>query len=365
MGCDVKGDLSADLNVQVGSGFRVDAVINVPAGHTTALLGPNGAGKSTIVAALAGLQPLTNGSVKLGDRVLDEPSSGTFVRPEHRRIGIVFQNALLFPHLTVIQNVEFGPRSLRRDPGLTKDVVARWMERLELGPIADRRPGQLSGGEMQRVAIARALATEPDLLILDEPLASIDASARSQIRRLLVDFLAAFDGPAIVITHDPTEAFLLTQSVIIVENGSVTDAGPGDAVRLRPRSTYAADLAGVNFVKGKAIHGRVVSGSHEIYIADSSLAGEVVATIHPRSIALHARRPEGSARNVWSAMVDRIEENGEKVRVLLGAPMNLTAEVTSSGARDVGVEVGEPVWVSIKATEIDVVSVAEDEDGFG
>ncbi len=364
VGYDVSGDLAAHIVVRHPTGFEVDAAIDVAAGGTTALLGPNGAGKSTIVTALGGLQPLTSGFVKLGDRVLEDVSSGVFVRPEDRRIGIVFQHALLFRHLNVLQNIEFGPKSLKRDRNQTREVVEEWIERLELESLTDRKPSQLSGGEIQRVAIARTMATEPELLILDEPLAAIDASARPHVRRLISDFLATFDGPAIVITHDPTEAFLLSESVTILENGVVTDAGPVDAVRLTPKSAYAADLAGVNFVTGQAANGIVTAGAHDIHIADSELVGGVVVTIHPRSISLHTTRPEGSARNVWATTVERIEATRDKVRVLTGDPLQLTAEVTTAGAEAVGLAVGEPIWISIKATEIGATLVSDEASGL-
>ncbi len=354
-------DLTSSIAVSYPSGFRVDARIDVEAGATTALLGPNGAGKSTIVAALAGLKPLEDGFIRLGARVLDDPAAGVFVPAEDRRVGVMFQDTLLFPRMTVRQNIEFGPRSLRMEATRAQRVVATWIERLDLGSLVDRYPHQLSGGASQRVAIARTMAIEPDMLVLDEPLAAIDISTRARIRRDLAAFLDAFEGPAVVITHDPAGAFLLADDIIILEDGRVTHAGTPDDLRMRPRTSYAADLAGVNLVIGSATAGAVDVGAITIWIPDTSVSGEVVATIHPRAIALHRERPEGSARNVWKTQVRGVEDHGDTVRVATGLPLELTAEVTSSGAAAIGVAPGAPLWVSIKATEISVRALGDDD----
>lgn len=352
-------DLVAHFSLRRDSGFTVDAVIDVVAGNTTALLGPNGAGKSTVVSAIAGLDAIDSGIIKLGDRVLDDPGSDIFVEPSDRRVGVVFQNALLFPHMSVAHNIEFGLKSLKREPERSSAVLDAWTERLDLRPLLDRRTRELSGGEIQRVAIARTMVTEPDLLILDEPLAAIDASARPAIRRLLSDFLVEFEGPAIVITHDPAEAFLLADEVVIIEDGHITQSGSPDDIRLQPATSYAADLAGVNLVVGVASDGKVVVGGHTLQIADSHLTGEVVATIHPRAISLHRNRPEGSQRNVWLTRVKRLERQGDTVRIATGSPLELIAEVTTDGARATGLALDAEVWVAVKATEIQVRSADE------
>lgn len=344
--------LNATIRVTRPTGFSVDIQLNVPAGQTVALLGPNGAGKSTIVSALAGLEPLTAGSVSLGARVLEDATNKTYVPPSERHIGIVFQDALLFPHLNVHDNIAFGLRSRKAPPTQVAARVQEWITRLDLGQLAHRRPAQLSGGEAQRVAIARAFVTEPALLILDEPLAAIDASTRPRVRRILSEYLAAFTGPAIVITHDPAEAFLLADRVVIVENGTVTHDGNAESVRLAPSTQYAADLAGVNLAVGHATDGVITVQLHELHVADTTITGPTMVNIHPRAIMLHRHKPEGSARNVWETTVERMEHHGQTVRVATGAPLPLAAEVTAAGAADMGLAVGQRVWLSIKATEI-------------
>lgn len=347
-----RGDLVANIRVTRASGFSVDIQLTVSAGQTVALLGPNGAGKSTIVSALAGLEPLTNGSVTLGARVLENTANNTYVPSAERELGIVFQDALLFPHLNVYDNIAFGLVSRKQSPTQVASRVQEWTVRLDLDALTLRKPAQLSGGEAQRVAIARALITEPALLILDEPLAAIDASKRPRVRRVLSEYLAASAGPAIVITHDPAEAFLLADRVVIVEDGVVTHDGSAESIRLAPRTQYAADLAGVNFAIGDAAHGVITVQSHDLHVADTTMSGAIMVNIHPRAIMLHRHQPEGSARNVWETTVERIEHLGHTVRVATSAPLPLVAEVTAAGAADIGLVVGHRVWVSIKATEI-------------
>jgi molybdate transport system ATP-binding protein len=206
------------------------------------------------------------------------------------------------------------------------------------------------------VALARALVTEPDLLLLDEPLSALDVSTRNEMRRDLHRHLAEFPGPRLVITHDPVEAFLLADVVHIIENGVVTQAGTADQIRLRPKTPYAADLAGSNLLFGRASGGVARVGSHEIHLADHDLTGDVLLTIRPSSISLHRRPPEGSPRNTWETTIELMEDLGERTRLRTGEPLALTAEVTAEAATALGLAPGERVWLAIKATEIGVES---------
>lgn len=338
--------LDARIVLGHGNGFTLDVTMTIPPGRTVALLGPNGAGKSTTVAVLAGLLPLDEGRVTLGDRVLDDPSTGVFVPPESRRMGVVFQDYLLFPHMTVAQNVAFGA---------DQSVHAGdWVERLGLAKVAHRKPRELSGGQAQRVALARALATRPDVLLLDEPLAALDVTTRTRLRRTLSEHLDAFDGPRLLITHDPSEAFLLADEIFVIEHGSITQHGTAEDIRLRPRTPYVADLAGSNLFNGIAEKGTVGIGPHTIHIADTTIAGPVLATIHPRAVSLHLRQPEGSPRNAWETTIDLVESLGDRARLNVGEPLPLTVEVTSDAVRSLGLAPGSNVWVSIKATEIGI-----------
>ncbi len=344
--------LAMRIRVERSAEFRLGIELEIEPGKTVALLGPNGAGKSTIVAALAGLIPLDAGRVILSGRVLADTESGIDVPAEERHIGVVFQDYVLFPHMSVVDNVAFGLNARGVGRAEARRRAGSILDEFDLGDLARRRPGDLSGGQAQRVALARALVTEPDLLLLDEPLAALDVTTRARLRHVLADHLEQFGGPRLLITHDPTEAFLLADEVRVIEGGVITQAGTPDDIRLRPRTAYVADLAGSNLLSGSAAAGTVMVGSHALAVAETAAVGEVLATVHPRAISLHRHRPEGSPRNAWATKIRRIEHYGDRVRVQVGAPLPLTAEVTPHAVDELHLVVDEPVWVSIKATEI-------------
>ena len=336
-------------------GFTVDAELHVDPGQVAALLGPNGAGKSTIVAALAGLVRLDAGQVILGHRRFDVPETGDFIHPEERRVGVVFQDLLLFDHMTVYDNIAFGLVGGNVSSSKTSERVTSWADRMGLSSKLRQRARELSGGEAQKVALARALIIEPHLLLLDEPLAALDTTARVDMRRELTDHLADYVGPTLFITHDPAEAFLLSDEVYILETGSITQSGSAEDIRMGPRSRYVADLAGVNLFSGTASSGVVDLGDRDLAVADSEMDGAVLVTIHPHSISLHRSEPKGSQRNVWQTSIERVEHHGDRVRVLTGIPLALTVEVTPAATEAMSLEPGMPIWVAIKATEVGVL----------
>jgi len=348
------GGLDARIRLARADGFILNAELAIPAGRTIALLGPNGAGKSTVVAALAGLLPIDAGHIVLDGRVLDDPDAGVLLPAEQRSIGVVFQDYVLFPHLSALDNVAFGLRSRGVKKAAAAIGARSWLERLGIGDLADRKPTDLSGGQAQRVALARALITEPDLLLLDEPLAAMDATTRVELRRALSDHLAGFAGPRMLITHDPTEAFLLADEIHVIEGGRITQVGSPDDIRLRPRTPYIADLAGSNLLVGTAEAGTVTVGAGRLAIADTRISGPVLATIHPRAVVVSVVEPVGSSRNAWSTTIDRIEHYGDRVRIQTGEPIVITAEITPAALDELGIGEGSVVWVSIKATEISV-----------
>jgi molybdate transport system ATP-binding protein len=354
MSIDADGGLNAHLVVRRGERFTLQASLTIPPCRTVALLGPNGSGKSTAVAALAGLINIDSGRIVLAGRTLDDPTADVCIPPEERRIGVVFQDYSLFPHLSVAENVAFGLRSRGMNRNEARQKATTWLTRFDLNDLAGRKPRHLSGGQAQRVALARALATEPDLLLLDEPLSALDVTTRIQSRRLLADHLDQYPGPRLLITHDPTEAFLLADTIHVIENGVVTQVGTAEEIRLRPRTPYIADLAGSNLLAGHAAAGTVNIAGHPIHIADTNIAGPLLLTIHPRAIALHRQQPEGSPRNAWPTTLTRIEHLGDRVRVQFGDPLPLTAEITSDAAQALHLKQGSPVWITIKATEIGI-----------
>jgi molybdate transport system ATP-binding protein len=354
VGEDLVTGLVVEFTIERGAGFRLEMALAAPPGATVALLGPNGAGKSTAVGAIAGLVSIDTGRIALDGVVLDDPRAGTFVPPEDRDVGVVFQDGLLFPHMTVLENVAFGLRS-RGVSGSTTEARARdWLDRVDLGDLLDRRPDELSGGQAQRVALARALVVEPRALLLDEPLSALDVSARPGVRRILAQHLEAFDGPRVVITHDPTEAFLLADQIWVIEGGTVTQRGTPDEIRLMPRTRYAADLVGINLVRGVAHGGSIDCGTHTLHVADEGLDGPVMITIHPTAVSVHTDRPAGSPRNVWSSVIRSAERLGNRVRIATGEPLGLTVEVTARSAEEMGLVPGATIWLAVKATEIGV-----------
>ncbi|NBU56462.1 MAG: ATP-binding cassette domain-containing protein, partial [Acidimicrobiia bacterium] len=231
--------LSAVIRATRGN-FRLDVSFDVADGETLAVLGPNGAGKSTILRCLLGLVPLDTGRIVLGDHVLEDTTNNLYVEPENRRVGAVFQDYLLFRHLSVIDNVAFGLRARGAKKESARLTARAHLERFEVEHLADRRPSQLSGGEAQRVALARALAVDPKVLLLDEPLAALDVTTRRTVRDELSLFLSAFGGPRLFVTHDPADARRLADRVLIVEHGSVVQHGSIRDVMRDPATPYVA-----------------------------------------------------------------------------------------------------------------------------
>ncbi|MEK6208539.1 MAG: ABC transporter ATP-binding protein [Chloroflexota bacterium] len=345
--------LTAQVALRLGT-LDLDVAIEAAPGEIVAILGPNGAGKTTFLRAVAGLVPLTRGFVSVDGVVLEDTARGIHLPPERRPIGVVFQDYLLFPHLSAIENVAFGLRARGVAAREARDRAGSWLERLGLPECAEARPRALSGGQAQRVALARALAIDPRLLLLDEPLAALDASARGEVRRDLKRHLASFSGIRIVITHDPLEAVALADRLVILEQGRVVQTGSPAEVTQRPRSRYVADLVGVNLLRGTATAGQVaLAGGARVQSADS-VDGEVFAVIHPRAVALHRARPEGSPRNVWRGRASALDFQGDRVRVGVDGEMPIIAEVTPAAVRELDLAEGGEIWVSVKATEITV-----------
>ena len=341
------------------SDFSIDAEIEVAAEQTAALLGPNGAGKSSVLAAVAGLVELPAGSevsIRLGDRVLEDTISGTWTPPEERRVGVVFQEHRLFDHMTVLDNVAFGPRSTGSRTAAARRRASEWIELLGVSALSDRRPHELSGGEAQKVAIARSLAAAPDVLLLDEPLAALDVTTRSEVRRVLRDQLESFSGPRLLVTHDPSDAFLLADMLFVIEDGRITQHGTPDEIRRSPATPYVAALAGTNLYAGTAADGSVLLADHDqtFTITDPGLTGAVLLNVHPTAVSLHPERPSGSQRNTWSTTIELIEPLGDIVRITLGGPVPMAVDVTPGAVESLGLQPSSPIWAAVKATEITV-----------
>lgn len=342
--------LDAHLVVDRGR-FRLDVGLSIAAGEVVALLGPNGAGKTTALRALAGLLPLTGGRVRLSGRVVEDPAARVWTATERRPIGVVFQDYLLFPHLSALDNVAFGPRCRGASTRQARAVAAGWLSRVGLPEHARRKPRQLSGGQAQRVALARALAADPDLLLLDEPLAALDARTRLDTRAELHRHLADHAGATLLVTHDPLDAVVLADRLVIVEEGRVVQAGDVSEVTARPRTDYVARLVGLNLYRGQADgHTVALAGGLRLTTAEPA-AGDVFVAFPPAAVALHPRRPEGSPRNTWAATVAGIQRHGDNLRVQLDGPITAAADITPAAAAALRLVDGVPVWAAVKAAE--------------
>ena len=310
------------MRVEVDIPGRVRAELTAAAGEVLVVIGPNGAGKSTLLRAIAGLEP---GRVRVGEE------DWTDLEVPRRRVGYVFQDQSLFPHLSALDNVAFGPRARGRSRRRRRAATARtWLERFGIGELADRRPRELSGGQAQRVAIARALATDPDVLLLDEPFSGLDVSVQMALRIELGQHLRDFAGIALLVTHDAIDALTLADRVLVLDEGRVAQVGPPAEVAARPRTPHVARLVGLNLV------------------AD----GDEQVAFTPDAVVVSLAEPEGSSRLRWRGTVASVTPHGDAVRLLVHAGPDLLADVTPAAAHELGLAPGQDVWLSVKATAV-------------
>jgi molybdate transport system ATP-binding protein len=355
----VVAELSADLGILRGD-FTLVLELQIGAGEVVALLGPNGAGKSTALRALTGLLPLTSGQISIAGRVVADPVSGVHRAPHERPIGVVFQDYLLFPHLTVLDNVAFGPLMRGLDRHVARRRASSWLARVGIDELAMAKPRQISGGQAQRVALARALATEPRLLLLDEPLAALDAKTRLIVRSELRRHLADFPGATLLVTHDPIDAAVLADRLVVIEHGRVVQHGSPSEVARRPRTDYIARLVGLNLLAGRGQGHRVLLTSGGAVELAESCSGEVHVAFRPAAVSLFVHRPDGSPRNLWAGRIVALEPHGEGVRVEIGEvpdrSSSILAEITPSAVADLELRPGSEVWAAVKASDIAVYS---------
>ncbi|WP_299165638.1 sulfate/molybdate ABC transporter ATP-binding protein [uncultured Arthrobacter sp.] len=328
-----------------------DVRFSLSAGETVAVMGPNGAGKSTLLGVLAGLLRPDSGSAALDGRTLYDDDA--WLAPHVRGIALLAQDALLFPHLSVLENVAFGPRSAGVPRSAARQAALRWLREVDADDLAQRRPANLSGGQAQRVAVARALAAEPALLLLDEPLAALDISMAPLLRRTLRRVLAG--RSAIIVTHDIVDALLLADRVVIIDGGRIVEEGPTRSVLERPRSSFAAGLAGVNLLTGATIPGGLLtpSGIQLAALQDQDFppGEEAAAVFSPRAVSVHRLRPTGSPRNVLPVTITDLEQHGARTTVRAG---HLSAEITTASAAELDLLPGAEVYFSVKSAEVSI-----------
>jgi molybdate transport system ATP-binding protein len=310
--------------------------------ETVALVGPSGAGKTTVLRAIAGLDRSERGRIELDGAVLFDAEAGIDVAPERRRVGFVFQDYALFPHMTVEQNVRFAGG----------DRVHELLERLEIGRLAKARPASLSGGERQRVGLARALARDPGVLLLDEPLSALDAHTRATVRAELRELLEGFDLPTLLVTHDYEDAAALAGRIGVLVEGRLLQVGTPAELIASPADPFVASFTGGNLLRGDAEAGaggltivRLEDGT-ELASADE-VYGTVGVIVYPWDVSLSRVPIAGSALNHVTRTVTSIVPVGNRVRVRVGP---ISAEVTALSAEQLGLRRGDEVHATFKAT---------------
>lgn len=346
--------MSLDLHARIDD-RGIDVALQLADGEKVAILGPNGAGKSSLLAAIAGLIRPDSGFATLGGTTLFDVGrldSPTVWRPAHDRgTALLAQDPLLFPHLNVLENVAFGPRSTGSSRHTARATARRLLGEVDALQFEKRKPAQLSGGQAQRIAVARALAADPRLLLLDEPMSALDVAVVPPLRQMLRRVLK--DRSAIIVTHDVLDALLLADRVIVIEDGHVVEDGPTQEVLGRPRSQFAAQIAGLNMVSGlasgssvRAKNGTSFEGIATETITDGDSA---VAVFSPSAVSVHLTPPGGSPRNVIAATITEIEPMGDRMRIRTG---QFNADITAPSVAALNLMPGTDVLLVVKASEV-------------
>jgi molybdate transport system ATP-binding protein len=346
-------------------GFTLDAAFRAPEGSTTVLVGESGAGKTTALRLLAGLDRLDAGFVAVGGECWAEAGTGLHLPTWRRRIGYVAQDYALFPHLSVFENVAFGLRATGLSRRRIRPEVEQMLGSLGVGSLIDRPAAQLSGGQQQRIALARALVLRPTLLLLDEPLSSLDLQTRRAVRGELRALLGRLSCATVYVTHSPVEALVFGDGIVVLEHGQVAQAGSREDLLRQPRSPFVAELVGTNLFLARPLPGgRIVAPT--IRTPDGVLALQtepgpdtVYVTVSPREITLFRHAPEGSAQNIFLGTVREVVPEppaGERVRVVLDANPSLVVEVTRDAVASLELREGMHVHAAFKATGVRVYS---------
>lgn len=355
--------LHAEFEKRFRQGPRIRASLRMPAEgfSVTALFGPSGCGKTTILRCLAGLERPEEGRITFGDETWFDAPSAAFLPPQARGIGYLFQEYMLFPHLTVAANIGFGVQNLSRKERRRR--VAEMLNRFQLSGLENRLPREISGGEQQRVALARAVIRRPRLLLLDEPLSALDAPTRLQLRRELRGMLRDLGLPAVVVTHDPMEAISLADHVLIMDGGKIRQSGTVQEVFSHPDDLAVARIVGVEtVVSGRVVHTAgglstvAVGAAQLVAVVENGSSGAVDVCIRAEDVVLQREdTPMTSARNRLHGVVRSLLREGSLVRVEVDCGFSLTALITRPACEELALQEGSPVLACIKATAIHVI----------
>jgi molybdopterin-binding protein len=310
-----------ELSLTVPGRVRVTAAAD--RGQVVAVIGPNGAGKSSLLRAVAGLVPST-GEIRVDGR------SWTTLAVRERAVGMAFQDQLLFPHLSALENVAFGPRTAGVPRADARRTAQGWLDRFGVADLAGRKPRQLSGGQAQRVSIARALATDPRVLLLDEPFAGLDVGVAAGLRVELASHLTSYDGVTLLVTHDAIDALTLADVVWVLDEGELVQVGPPREVAARPLTRHVARLVGLNVITD----------------------GDGFRSFSPSAVTVSLTEPSGSARHRWPGAVTTLAPHGDAVRLLVSGAHELLADVTPAAVAELGLAPGRQVWLSVKETAV-------------
>jgi ABC-type sulfate/molybdate transport systems ATPase subunit len=332
---------------QAGS-FGIGPIdLHVPADRVLVILGPSGAGKTMLLETVAGLRPPRSGQIRLAGTDL------TGLPPERRRIGLVFQDAALFPHLSVQQNVAFGPRASRQAPGADASSLLR---RMGISHLADRSPRSLSGGERQRVALARALAIRPGLLLLDEPLSALDQPTREDMRALLQELLADLEIPAVHVTHDRDEALSIGDDLALIIAGQLRQTGPASQVAAEPAAADAARLLGWSELgRGTTQHQAVRAG--QLLLPDAAppgIQGPVHIFYRPEDVLLGTPAPDAPAGASLAAQITQVLPTRPLARVSLASDPPVTALMLHRDLERLRLQAGTSATATLPAASVRV-----------
>lgn len=334
--------------------YRLDVSFEAPSGGCLALVGPTGCGKTTTLRIIAGLLAPDEGRVAVDGQPLVDTRQGVWLPPQRRRLGFVFQDYALFPHMTVLQNVLYGCRGRFRGRKEAEAYARSVLAQVRLTGNEQVKPGRLSGGQQQRVALARALAAAPRALLMDEPLAALDAVTRRQVRRELRSIISGAGTQTVLVTHDVVDALSLADVVCVMDRGQIIQSGDRRELLARPRNRFVAEFLGLNLLECRVTPGP--DGAYHARCGDTvfhttdEVEGEALLTCAPWDVFLSPAPPESSAMNVLHGRISDISHLGGRTRVTVENGVAITAEVTHESEERMGLRVGQEIYAGFKAS---------------